>query len=364
MSINRRTFFMSASAALAASAPLRGGETLRAASIGVGGRGTRLLTTALEIPGLRFTYLCDINAANLDKALSLAARDKPKGVKDYRRLLEAKDVDAVFIATPCYLHREMIIAALEAGKNVYCEKPMAITPEDNRAVLEAARKAKGKLQIGFQGRYSPRRREMLRRLHAGQIGKLLFIRGQYYTPRDLPHHQAWKFQRDKFGDMIVEQAVHQFDLYNWMFQGHPLKACGMGGTNLYVNDPPGRTIMDHYTVSYEYPGGAHLSFSHIYYAVGELRGVGEVVFGSKGALDTGTGRFYDRAKNAVSYTVDIKEGRMDATRLAIESFLEAIREDKEPFANAEVGRLGALASIMGLRAMLEGRTVEWKEVDL
>lgn len=364
MSITRRSLFMTASAAAAASRLGAAPETLIAGSIGVGGRGTRLLTTAIEIPGVKFTHLCDIKPENLDKALSVAVRDKPKGVKDYRRLLDVKEIDAVFIATPCHLHREMIIAALEAGKSVYCEKPMAITPADNRAIVEAANKAKGKLQIGFQGRFSPRKREMLRRIHAGQIGKLLFIRGQYYTPRDLPRHQAWKFKRDEFGDMIVEQAVHQFDLYNWLFQGHPLKACGMGGANLYVNEPPGRTIMDHYTVSYEYPGEAHLSFSHIYYAVTDLRGTGEVIFGSTGALDMTSGRFYDREKDAVSHTVDIEEGRMESTRLAIESFFEAIREDKEPFTNAEVGRLGALAAIMGLRAMVEGRTVEWKEVDV
>jgi predicted dehydrogenase len=367
MPSTRRSFLLSAPSALAARSAVGGNDAVTAGIIGTGLRGNFLLQRALEIPGARFTYLCDSDPAALDRGLSLAARDRPKGVADYRKLLEARDVDAVFIATPCDLHREMIIAALEAGKHVYCEKPMAITPEDNRAIVDAAKKAKGILQIGFQRRYGARHREVVRRMHAGEIGKILFVRGQYYNVNDLPRTMAWKFKRDRFGDMIVEQAIHQFDVYNWLFQGHPLRACGFGSANLFVNDPPGRTIMDHYTVSYEYPGGAHLNFSHMYYAVRGLDGVGDVFYGSKGALDLpryGAARFFDRAKTGPASTVDLPEDDTLSTSNAIQSFFGCIREKKQPFSNAEVGRLAALAVIMGLGAMVEDRIVEWKEVDV
>ena len=125
---------------------------------------------------------------------------------------------------PCYLHKEMVLAALAAGKNVDCEKPMALTPEDNRAIVEAAGKAKGILQLGFQRRYSEPTRELVGKLHNGEMGKTLFARGQYYGVR-----------------------VHQFDLYNWIFQGHPLRACGFGAQS-FVNDRRPH-YHGHYTIS-------------------------------------------------------------------------------------------------------------------
>ena len=260
----------------------------------------------------------------------------------------------------------MAIAALEAGKNVYCEKPLALTPEDNRAIVEAAKKAKGILQVGFQRRYSPQTQEMIRRIRAGVIGKPLFIRGQYYTTKDLPHSQAWKFDRDKFGDMLVEQAIHQFDLYNWILDSHPVKACGMGSANLLRNDPPGRTIMDHYSITYEYANGAHVSFSHCYYAVGKLATPTDIVFGEKGAIayDQAGIEFLDRETNAVTDKLSVKGDYLAATLAAVTAFVDNVRNHRHPVTDAELGRLAALTVILGERSMLQGRSVEWKEVNI
>jgi predicted dehydrogenase len=341
-------------------------QDLAVGMIGVGGRGSFLLQNVLNVPGVKVLQICDIDPGNLDKALSAAVRDKPQGIADYRRLLEKSEIQAVFIATPCYLHREMVIAALQAGKNVYCEKPLALTPEDNRAIVEAAKHSKGILQVGFQRRYSPQTREMVRRVRAGVIGKPLFIRGQYYTTKDLPHNQAWKFDRDKFGDMLVEQAIHQFDLYNWILDSHPVRACGMGSANLLVNDPPGRTIMDHYSITYEYANGAHVSFSHCYYAVGKLATPTDIVFGEKGAIsyDQGGIEFWDRDTNAATDKLSVKNDYLAATLASVTAFVDNVRNRKHPLTDAELGRLAALTVIMGERSMLQGRTVEWKEVNL
>src|SRR5438046_1256588 len=104
-------------------------EAIGAGMIGVGNRGSLLLKTVLEDPHARVVAICDIKSDRSDRAATTAARDKPATMSDYRRLLERKDVQAVFIATPCDLHVEMAIAALRAGKHVYCEKPAGITPE-------------------------------------------------------------------------------------------------------------------------------------------------------------------------------------------------------------------------------------------
>lgn len=363
--MNRRTFALTAGGVLAAGRAFSANDAIEIGMIGLGGRGSYLLERNLMVHGVRVTHLCDINPAALDKAQTAAARDNPKGVTDYRELLQVDGINAVYIATPCHLHREMAVAALKAGKHVYCEKPLAITPEDVRAVVDAAKGAKGILQVGHNRRYGKLTRRVVERIHAGEIGKLLFIRGQYWTPRDLPHHQAWKFDRSKFGDMIVEQAVHCLDMFNWYFQGPPVRACGLGGANLYINDPPGRTIMDHYTISYEYPNDTHVNFSHIYYAIGDLAGVGEVVIGADGAVVTDRAgvKFYDRSQAKV--VEELRPDKTDSDTLnCVQDFIDCIREGRQPFTDAEVGKRSALASIMGLRSMLERRVVEWKEVDV
>lgn len=365
--MNRRAFLLSSVASAGGTMLPGADDDAETGMIGIGSRGSHHLHQVLSIPGVKIGHLCDIEPGALDKAMSAAARDKPKGYSDYRKLLEVKSIDTVIIATPCHLHKEMILAALDAGKNVYCEKPMALTPEDNRAVVQAAGKATGILQLGFQRRYSVPTREMVGAFHNGDMGKVLFARGQYYSTKDLPHQLAWKFKRETFGDMIVEQAVHQFDLYNWIFQSHPRRACGFGGANHFVNDPPGRTIMDHYTISYEYPGGVHLNFSHIYYAIGDFARTSDTIIGAKGAATLNLNRellYYDRGANNVVRQLPLNKDNDDSTRNALVDFFACARQKKHPFADAAVGRMAALTVIMGLRAMVEGRVVEWKEVDI
>ena len=94
--------------------------------------------------------LCDIKPDRLDKAASAAAKDNPATYADWQRVIDRKDVDAVFIATPPYLHSEMAIAAIKAGKHVYCEKPLGVTPAQVRALLEAAKGSKKVFVAGQQ----------------------------------------------------------------------------------------------------------------------------------------------------------------------------------------------------------------------
>ena len=359
--MNRRQF-----AAIASAAALQAADPVEVGVIGIGGRGTLLLNAAIKSGLARVTHLADINPSALDKALTTAAAFQPKGHREYRQLLDVKSIEAVYIASPCHLHKEMILAALAAGKHVYCEKPMALTPEDNRAILEASKKSKGILQIGFQRRYSQPMRELVRRLQSGEVGKPLFGRGQYWAPRDLPRHQAWKFDRDRFGDMIVEQAVHQFDLYSWIY-GNPLRACGFGGANLYVNEPPGRTIMDHYSITYEYPGGIHVSFTHLYYAVmGMGSGNGDEFFTSTGGvkIDSRAIAYFKRDARDPFESVPMATESQSSSEASVRDFLECVRTGRKPVSNAENGRTSTLSVIMGLRSMVQGRVVEWKEVDV
>ena len=154
--MTRRTLIQSAMPALlSAQAP---SDSFRVAITGVGSRGSGLLQNLLKIPNVQIVAICDTTPEHL-AAAAKAAQDKghkPRLYTDYRKMLdEAKDVDGVVIATPVYLHMGMSIAALELGKNVYSEKPMAGTAEECSIVQKAARSAKGIYQVGFQLRHQP-----------------------------------------------------------------------------------------------------------------------------------------------------------------------------------------------------------------
>ncbi|MDP2996711.1 MAG: Gfo/Idh/MocA family oxidoreductase, partial [Bryobacterales bacterium] len=123
----RRDFLAGSVAALHSSLRAAAAPEIRTAFIGVGKRGTSLVEQVLEQANVKITNICDTDPAARDAAASLAKRDNPRLLTDYRKLLDFKDFEAVFIATPCYLHAEMTAACQEAGKYVYCEKPLSIT---------------------------------------------------------------------------------------------------------------------------------------------------------------------------------------------------------------------------------------------
>ena len=103
--------------------------------------------------------------------------------------------------------------------------------------------------------------------------------------RDCPANIPWYHDRTKSGDMLTDQGIHILDLFRGVIGGHPLRAYGVGGINLFKNEPPGRTSMDGYSVIYEYANGVYINFSHHYYDPPRFTGTWEKVFGSDGSVD-------------------------------------------------------------------------------
>ena len=216
------------------------------------------------------------------------------------------------IATPVDLHKEMAVAALEVGKHVYCEKPMALTPEECRIVTNAAASAKGVFQAGFQLRHDPNRAAAMKFIKSGGIGKVLFLQG-YRNTGDLPHDTPWYFDRTRSGDNIVEQACHIIDLMVWAAGAHPVRAYGTRRHQpLSRTSPAGRTTMDNYTVIFEFPGDLRFSFSHLYFDPPGFSGIKERVFGSKGAIDLATATWSEREKRGADQARSGGRGRRRA----------------------------------------------------
>jgi myo-inositol 2-dehydrogenase/D-chiro-inositol 1-dehydrogenase len=341
------------------------GEPIRTAMIGTGNRGGSVLKEVVKQPGVKVVALCDLKPDRLDAAATTAASDNPTTYTDYRKLLDRKDIDAVFIDTPCDLHVEMATAALKAGKHVYCEKPAGITPESIAYLLRVGRASDRVFQIGQQMRSFSFLREAIQKIHDGIAGEIIMVKAQRHAPRDLDHNASsadWFFNAKRSGDVIVEMAVHNLDLCNWAIGSRPERAAGFGGNLLWKNDPPGRTNMDGYTLSYEYANGVKMSFTQTFFHPSGLPAGGQFtnLYGTKGAVSLDTCKFYPMERGAEPVTLSQPVKEDDAPHIA--AFYEAIRSGAKSPADLTVGVTAALTAIMGREAIYGRKVVTWTDL--
>ncbi len=339
--------------------------------IGIGHRGTALLKQVLRQNGVKVVAVCDTDPKARDAAQGLAKRDNPKSYSDYRQVLDLADVDAVVVATPCDLHSKMAVAALAAGKHIYCEKPLGIVPEQVAAVLNAARASDRIFQIGQQLRYRPQLQEAMAHLHQDRIaGELLAVRAQRDSTPSPPNEKrdrpSWYLDVKRSGDLIVENSVHNLDICNWIVGGHPLSACGHGGTYLPKRRPLKETMMDAFSVKYIYENDVAVDFTQYKLHPASLKTLPNwqwyVIFGRKGAVElTHTEGRFDPMYGGEPVLV-VSEANRKAGGDAMAEFYASIRENRKPFAGIEVAATAALTAILGREAIYQKRIVNWKEL--
>ncbi len=157
-----------------------------AAVFGTNGRGTALITCLTSLPGVEVSHVCDVDDRAIAKGLQAAAKRQqaqPKGLKDFRKALDDKNLDAVAIATPDHWHAPMAIMALAAGKHVFVEKPCSHNPREGELLVEAVKKHQRVLQMGAQRRSFPNMQQAIQEIHEGIVGKAYFARGWYVNSR-------------------------------------------------------------------------------------------------------------------------------------------------------------------------------------
>jgi predicted dehydrogenase len=260
---------------------------------------------------------------------------------------------------------EHAIAALKAGKHVYLEKPAGITPESSRELVRVVKASKTVVTVGQQMRSSPRLKKVIGRIRDGICGKVVMVKAQRHAGDDLAHDGPsadWFFDAKRSGDVLVEMSVHNLDMCNWIIGEYPARAAGFGGTLVWVNDPPGRTNMDGYTLSYEYPGGVKLSYTQVFFHPRGLPNGGQYcqVFGTKGAVDLDSGVYYPRERNAQPEKLwDPSMEALDNGHIA--GFYEAIRSGGPNPADITVGASGALTAILGREAIYGKKVTSWSD---
>ncbi len=234
--------------------------------IGVGEQGRVLIESCLHIPGIRFKALCDIweysrlrSARYLKKSGHTVGKYDTYGYEDYREMLEKeKDLDAVIVATPDWMHAEHANACMEAGMHVYCEKEMSNSLEKARSIVDTARKTGRLVQVGHQRRSNPRYLHAVDNLiHKERLlGRVTHAYGQWnraksedlgwpkqyvidsaalakYGYDSMAEFRNWRWYRKYGGGPIVDLGSHQIDIFSWVFKANPRAIVASGGVDYY-----------------------------------------------------------------------------------------------------------------------------------
>ena len=398
-------------------------DKIRMGFIGIGNRGTQLLDRFMKNPDVVVTALCDVYEPYTTRDRSGVAQRyvasgkaprmgerfarPPKRYKDFRRLLESKDVDAVCIATPDHWHALQTIQAIAAGKDVYVEKPLTITLREGRAMVDAQKNSKQVVAVGLNRRGSSVYQNLAQEIQGGKIGQVVTARAyrisnmfpngigklkaekppkdfdwdMWLGPRPFRPYQYniapyyfrwWKDYSSQMGNW----GVHYMDVIRWMVGEKAPVAISAQGTSGILGDD--RSIPDNMEVTFEFASGLMIQF-HIYEACGSS-GVsgGEVEFnGTKGTLVASQngyaitparpGQFqrwktrleaetYDVKGDAAHGDLAIKE---DSTANLIRNFLDCVKSRKQPWCSLEDGHRSTSFAHLANISLAVNKRIEW-----
>ena len=366
-------------------------DTLKVGLIGCGGRGTGagIIDCASSTPGIRLTAMGDLFEdhilsapekikTNLEKR-GLSVKDiyrvTPEttftGFDAYQKVL-ACDVDMVILTTPPNFRPLHLRAALEAGKHVFMEKPVAVDPAGVRSVIESAGLARDKglaLVAGTQLRRMQAYREAVERIHQGDIGFLTggqvvrtggamldwLVEDMEKRPEwsDMEYQiRRWLFWTWLSGDFIVEQHVHNLDIMNWILQSHPVRCVGVGGRQVRTGKEFG-DVYDHFAVEYEYPNEVRIEYIGTQIDGYSWRG-DEWVTGTRGSAHLSGNQGILKGSNGWQF-----EGEQpDPSVLQYAEMIESIRNGNPLNEGRQVAE-STLTAIMGRMSAYTGKIVEW-----
>ena len=363
--------------------------TIKVGLIGCGGRGTGAIVQSMRSSAdMQLVALADLLPERIDrakgeieKAIASDATLAPKykltpdrsfsGFDAYKKLL-ATDVDVVVLATPPGFRPLHLRAAVEAGKHIFAEKPVAVDAAGVRHVLQTYEMARGKnlgIGVGTQRRHHPGYIEAMNRVRDGAIGDVL--NGQVYwnqgglwsiekTPAMSDAEwqiRNWLYFTWLSGDHIVEQHVHNIDVANWVMNATPVRAVGVGGRASRVQPVYGH-IYDHFAVDYEYPNGVHI-MSMARQIQGARGRNGEWFQGTKGKVFTSEGG-QPRVEGTNGWEWQRPEGFVQPMQQEHNDLIASIKAGK-PRNDLKRIAESTLTAIMGRMAAYTGLPVTWEQ---
>jgi predicted dehydrogenase len=391
----RRDFLKNSTAALGAGvvgnlavargAHAAGSDEIKIALVGCGGRGTGAAVQALQNKAgakVKLVAMADAFGDRLENSLkAIEARcegqvDVPKerrftGLDCHQKAIDS-GVDMVLLCTPPGFRPMQFEAAIEAGKHVFMEKPVAVDGPGIRRIMAANEKAKEKgllVAVGHHLRHETKHREVIQRLHDGVIGPIMYLRiyfnstGVWVRPRQ-PEQTEMQYQVRNWyyftwlsGDHIVEQHVHDIDVMNWIKQAHPISAQGMGGRQFRIGKEYGE-IFDHHAVEFQFADGSR-GYSYCRHIPNCWNSFSEHAHGTKGyASIQGHGRSEIHVEGQ---SEPLKWDRgPDGHQVEHDHLFAALLAGK-PYNEGDYGATSSMTAILGRMASYSGKIVTWDD---
>ncbi len=355
-----------------------GSDAIKVGLIGCGQRGTGAGKDVLSsAPGVKLVAMGDVFKDRLDKSLGILKEqfadkvDVPEdrqfvGFGAFEKVL-ASDINYVILATPPGFRPWHLKAAVDAGKNIFTEKPVAVDGPGIRSVLATYEEAKAKglaIGAGTQRRHQNGYVETLKRIHDGAIGQITMARVYWnqgpiwvHPKQDAWSEMEWQLRNWYYftwlcGDHIVEQHVHNLDVANWAAGSHPLRAVGLGGRQVRIAPEYGN-IYDHFAIDYEYPNSLRVA-SYSRQIPNCENSVSEALHGTKGFCQvnkyeiTGEKGWRYAGKNNLPYVQEHTD------------LIASLRAGK-PYNELKGVAESTLTAIMGRMAAYTGQAVTWEQ---
>jgi predicted dehydrogenase len=360
MDLSRRTLMAGGLAAIGAAGLPGQASAPRLGVIGLGNRAQRHLGALTALPGVEVAALCDLEPDRM-QAARIGPAATAQTYVDYRELVRDRNVQAVVIAAPNYLHAEMAIEAMKAGKDVLMEKPIGLNWAEAKRVAEAAEQYGRILAVGMQRHYAADYVAIREFVNGGGIGKLSLItlseyRGDWNPKTTKVKGVPWRFERKFAGSSLLEFSVHSYGFLYEMI-GAPLVECSATGGAVHW---PERTTEDVIAVIGKYANGVRVSHSYCGYAPGvpwRLTLVGE-----KGTLDYDRRAATVRCDGAQTFPLDLKAGGPESNEEEMyRAFFESVRTRKAPPLNPEFALEATKLAYAAWLSIDEGRIVTDKD---
>ena len=361
--------------------------------LGLGMMGARHITRLLRLQQegiVKITAVCDVFSKRLDTEQNRTGAD---AYQDYRKMLAAKNVEAVLIATPDHWHSKQCVEAMDAGKDVYCEKPMTHwrNLQEARDIVEAVRRNKSVLQVGVQMTSDARFEMVQQPIQEGVIGKLMRAQASYVLNHD--HHKysthskhddaipgetldwdtwlgpapkrpyeparfaSFRSFWDYSGGLTTDLLAHRLTpLVKAMGLGFPRRVAATGGQYILKD---GREIPDHFHMSVEYPDGPNLI---LVTSMGNNTNLPMLIDGPKGTVHfNGSGYQIHSPSGEQTAVVDSTRAPTDPKQRVehLKDFFNCIRTRETPRCDATMGYHVMVALHMGIRSYREGKVLEF-----
>ena len=379
-------------------------ELVRVATIGVNSRGNSMGATFAGQKNTEVGTVCDVDDRAIPKAIQAIQKAKqtlvPTSEKDCRRVLNDKSIDAIYIATPDHWHAPLTIMGCQAGKHVYVEKPLSHNPHEGELAVAAARKYNRVVQMGAQRRSAPILTQGIEQLHQGIIGRVYLAKAWYTNnrkatvlkPGTVPSwldYELWQgpAPRMPYKDGLIHynwhwfwhwgtgealnNGTHEVDVARWgLGVDFPTRVSSVGGRYEFKDD---WETPDTQVVIMDYPGRVSLMWESRSSNGRKIEGLdrGIIFYGEKGSLDTGGDmyRVYDLDGKLIKDVKSLDEGEatvqgrntaspsLGLDSLHVLDFLDAVRNNRRPNCDVELGHKSVLAMQLGNIAWRVGHSL-------